>query len=417
MSNSKSVCSFFLFILIIVGFLANAQTTDTVTVIKKEKKVNTFVVPALASNPTAGFMYGIAGIASTRLGPMQTTQISDAMVAIIYTTKKQSINLIKTNIFLKNDSWNLKGDWRVFFSSQPTYGLGTGPQSAKPVGSTGIEYEPGLYGNPISGEQMLGFSYFRFHENALKRIGDTRFFAGPGYQLDYHFNIDDKLLDTLTAQPTITSHYAYCIENGFNPDAYTLSGITLSALYDSRDNTIFPVHGQYAYLSYRYNPEWMGSNKNSSTLWMEYRNYFNLSKSRPRHLIGVWTFASIVTSGDVPYLDLPALGWDQFGKSGRGYTQGRFIGKQLLYGELEYRVPLPTIIKKYPDLLGAVAFVNATTANNTAANIDLFTYVDPGYGIGLRIMTSPKTKANITLDYAWGKYGSKGIYFNFNETF
>lgn len=251
----------------------------------------------------------------------------------------------------------------------------------------------------------------------MKRIGDTRFFTGVGYQLDYHFDINDKLLDTLSEMPTITSHYHYSIDEGFNPEQYILSGLSFNALFDSRDNTVFPVHGQYAYASWRLNPEFMGSDKKSSLLWLEYRNYFNLSKTRPRHLIGIWTYASMVTSGKVGYLDLPALGWDQFGKSGRGYTQGRFVGKQLLYGELEYRVPLPTIIKKLPDLLGAVAFINATTANSTSANIDLFDYVDPGYGIGLRIMTNKKSKANITLDYAWGKYGSQGFYFNFNETF
>lgn len=170
MNNSKLLSAILILLFIQISFLLKAQTTDTLTVvkqdtaatIKKEKKVNMFVVPALASNPSAGFMYGIAGIASTRLGPLTTTQLSDAMVAIIFTTKNQSINLFKSNVFLKDDSWNLKGDWRLFFSSQKTYGLGTGPQSAKPVGSTGIEYEPGLYSNPIYGEQMLEFSFIRF---------------------------------------------------------------------------------------------------------------------------------------------------------------------------------------------------------------------------------------------------------------
>jgi len=32
------------------------------------------------------------------------------------------------------------GDWRFFITSQPTFGLGTGPQSAKLLG-TGIEYD------------------------------------------------------------------------------------------------------------------------------------------------------------------------------------------------------------------------------------------------------------------------------------
>ena len=395
---------------------------------KKDKKVNAFIVPALASNPTAGFMYGISGIVNSRLGPAETTQLSDGMVAIIYTTKKQSMNLIKTNVFLKNDSWNLKGDWRLFFSSQPTFGLGTGPQSAKLV-SSGIEISEGVFSKPVPDEQMMEFSYIRFHEAAMKRLGNTRFFAGLGLHYDYHYDISDHLLDLNDTNPSITSHYAYSKEMGFNPEKYTLFGLSLNGLYDNRDNPVNPYHGRYAYVSWRFNPEFMGSDKNSSILWLEYRDYFNLSKKRPRHMIAMWTYASLVTGGKVPYMDLPALGWDQFGKSGRGYLQGRFRGKELIYGELEYRVPLPAIIKKNPDLFGAVAFVNATTAsnnfnfstNNTQVNgyneIKLFDYINPGYGIGLRVMVMKKSRANLTLDYAWGDYGSQGFYFNFNETF
>ena len=47
----------------------------------------------------------------------------------------------------------------------------------------------------------------------------------------------------------------------------------------------------------------------------------------------------------------------------------------------------------------------------------MFKYVDTGAGIGLRVMVIKKTRANLTHEYAWGKYGSQGFYFNFNETF
>lgn len=184
---------------------------------KKEKKVFPMILPAIASNPTSGLMYGVAASVTWYMGPPEFTHLSESMASIIYTTKKQSINLIKSNVVLKNDSWILKGDWRVFFSSAPTYGLGTGPQSAKPVG-TGIEYQDNIFSEPIPDAQMMEYNLIRFHETVMKRIGDGRFFVGLGYHLDYHYDIKDNLLDLDTNPPVITSHYAYSINYGFDPE-------------------------------------------------------------------------------------------------------------------------------------------------------------------------------------------------------
>jgi hypothetical protein len=147
-------------------------------------------------------------------------------------------------------------------------------------------------------------------------------------------------------------------------------------------------------------------------LWVEYRDYIHLNKERPRHLIGFWLYGNFVTSGYVPYMDLPAIGWDQFGRSGRAYTQGRFRGKHLIYNEVEYRVPL----QRKKDTFGAVVFVNGTTASSFTG-IDLYEYLDIGYGIGLRVMIDKKSRANVNIDYAWGNYGAQGFYFGINEVF
>jgi len=115
----------------------------------------------------------------------------------------------------------------------------------------------------------------------------------------------------------------------------------------------------------------------------------------------------------VPYLDLPAVGWDQFGRSGRAYPQGRFRGQDINYFEAEYRVPL----QKNKDTFGAVAFVNGTTASNRDAGQGLYEYVNPGAGVGLRIMINKAARTNLALDYAWGSYGASGFYLSVNEAF
>ncbi|WP_319500382.1 BamA/TamA family outer membrane protein [uncultured Draconibacterium sp.] len=379
---------------------------------KSEKNLSIVPLPAIAYNPGNGWLLGVAPGASWFMGNPEKTSISSGLGTLIYTTKKQFLFTAKTNIFLDGDSWNLMGDWRYFITSQPTYGLGTGPQSGKPVG-TGIEYADGLFSSPISDAQMMDFNYLRFHETVLKRMGDTRYFLGVGYHLDMHSKIEDNLLDLGAEEPVLTSHYTYQTISGLPTDKYTLSGISLNALLDSRDNAVNPYSGRYVFANIRINPKFLGSTKSSSLLWLEYRDYLHLDKDRPRHLIGFWTYGSFVTSGKVPYLDLPAVGWDQFGRSGRAYTQGRFRGEDLIYGEVEYRFPL----QKTKETFGGVIFVNSTTASNRNADINLFKYLDYGYGAGLRVMINKKSRANLSIDYAFGKYGAQGFYFGINEVF
>ena len=402
-------------VLLIICRTAHSQTDSSEAKDSDDKLVKelSFVpLPVIAANPAAGWMFGVAPSASWMMGPNTTTHRSSMVSSVIYTTKKQFLFFIKSNVFTKDDKWNLLGDWRYFATSQPTFGLGTGPSSAN-LASSGIEYDDGKLSNGIDGAQMMEFNYVRFHETFLRRINDTRFFAGLGYHLDYHYNINDQLLDLDSVPPTITSHYGYSAKYGFDPESYVLSGISLNAIYDSRDNAINPYAGRYAFVSLRVNPEFLGSDKSSSLLWLEYRDYYHISKERPRHLIGAWVYGNFVTSGDVPYMDLPAVGWDQFGRSGRAYPQGRFRGQNIMYGEVEYRVPL----QKNKETFGAVVFLNGTTASNTDANIGLFDYVDPGYGIGLRIMVDKNARTNITLDYGFGSNGAQGFYLNVNETF
>jgi len=263
---------------------------------------------------------------------------------------------------------------------------------------------------------MMEFKFIRFHETVFKQLSSD-FYLGAGYHMDYHFDISDNLLDTAAATPVLTSHYLYNKKYEFDNGKYTLSGISLNVLYDSRDNAANTFNGRYALATFRINPSFLGSTRNSTSLWLEYRDYIHLSKKpQPNHMLAIWLYGHFQTSGATPYLDLPALGGDQFGRSGRAYTQGRFRGQNLMYSELEYRIKILGT-KKNPDFLGAVAFVNATTASNVDANIKLFEYLEPGHGMGLRFMLSQQSRTNVTLDYAWGSYGSRGMFLSVNETF
>jgi hypothetical protein len=112
-------------------------------------------------------------------------------------------------------------------------------------------------------------------------------------------------------------------------------------------------------------------------------------------------------------MNLPAIGWDMFSRSGRAYTSGRFRGEDLVYTEAEYRFPL----QKNKETWGGVLFTNMATASSRTDGTALFQYVNLAFGGGLRYMLNKKNRSNINADYGWGLNGSRGFFLNLNEVF
>jgi hypothetical protein len=63
-----------------------------------------------------------------------------------------------------------------------------------------------------------------------------------------------------------------------------------------------------------------------------------------------------------------------------------------------------------------VVFVNATTTDYPLKGVDLFEYVQPAVGFGIRVMVNKHFRTNINLDFAIGN-NSQGFYFSGQETF
>jgi hypothetical protein len=159
----------------------------------------------------------------------------------------------------------------------------------------------------------------------------------------------------------------------------------------------------------------MGSDKASSMIWVEYRDYINIGHNH-HNILGFWAYGNFVTSGVVPFLDLPACGNDQFTRGGEPYINGRFKGEDYIFSEIEYRRHIWGF-KSMPDWLGFAVFVNMNTANSKEDHIPLFKYVAPACGGGLRFNISRDSRSNVCVDYAVGLYGSQGVYVRFNEAF
>jgi len=425
--------NFLLYILVffIVTLTANAQdSTKTKRELRKEKKEakkkepphkGSFYItplPAIGQNPAWGFMYGAVVTGSWYMGDPTTTSISSVTTGLILTTKSQTLFTIKGTSYSEENKWKYDIDWRLLKTSQPTYGLGTGPLSAQ-LASNGFEIDDGVFSKEIDEEQLMNYNFVRLHQIVSKRFGKN-IYLGLGYHYDKFKDVEDNLLDLDPedgSEPVITNYYAYNHKYGFDQDKSTLSGVSLNATFDTRDNINNTYSGRYATASFHMNPEFLGSDQSSSTLWLEYRDYFDFSEKKDhKNIFALWWFGNFNTSGTLPYMDLPALGYDQMSNSGRGYAQGRFRGEHLMYTEFEYRRMLLGR-KDNPDFFGMAVFANATTASGKDSDINLFQYIDPAIGAGLRFMVEKQSRTTLAVDFAIGKYGAKAFYLALNQAF
>jgi outer membrane protein assembly factor BamA len=169
--------------------------------------------------------------------------------------------------------------------------------------------------------------------------------------------------------------------------------------------------GIYANASWIGGFKFLGNDNHVNSFQFEFRGYRSLSKSRPRHLIGFWALGDFTKVGQLPYLILPATAYDQRSRSGRGYTQGRFRGPNMIYTEAEYRFPLGP-----NGVVGGVVFLNGTTTDNPKLNLQLFESIKAGYGAGLRIMVDKRSRTNLAVDVGFGQK-SFGFYLAASEAF
>jgi hypothetical protein len=380
-------------------------------------KLMLIAVPAVGANPALGAFYGLAATGAMFLGSPDNTSISSLSASVLLTTKGQFIASLRGTIMTPGNGWEILTDIRYSDFSESTYGLGS--DNLHPVQESWIVGGSETAGLP--GAQPMAFQQIRVHVVPMKELID-HLYAGIGIHYDFHEAIKDLSLDLTAANPVITSHYGYSILNGINPSNYTTAGASLNVVYDSRDHVVSPYRGTFIQLSHRFNSKFQGSAADSQWLYAEVRHFVTISKTIPRHVLGFWGIGQFVTSGRVPYLDLPASGYDMRNRIGRGYVSGRFRGPSWVTLESEYRFPITK-----NGLFGGVLFANVTSTSRDAlvyapGNINepklgLFESAKPAAGFGARIMLNRTGRLNIAMDMAFGQNGSKGFYFAVGETF
>lgn len=346
----------------------------------KGKKVYYSLLP-FGTLPSGGTALVTTTQAGFYLGNRKTTYLSNITFSPSTNFNGQFNVPFYANIWSAENAWNYQGQLRYSYIPQDTWGLGGDPGNTKNL--------------------RIDYSYIRLYANALKKI-TPYFFAGLGYNLDYHVNIspsdDTSSLQQFTNYKFGTASHSNSIS----------SGITFNLLFDTRVNSVNPLPGFYANVIFRSNPSFLCSDQGWYSLYADTRKYITLS-GKGQNVLAFWTYVWTTLGSAAPYLTLPAIGWDAEQKSGRGIYSRRYTGNTLLYFETEYRRDITA-----NGLFGFVVFANVNSV--TEPGTRQFAYLHPAAGAGVRIKFNKKSATNVGIDFGFSK-GYSGIYFNLGEAF
>ncbi len=346
----------------------------------KAKKYYATILPAAGYSSATHLAVALNSQVSFNTDTAATQKGSSISSSLTYTQLKQFLFPIAADIFSKKNKFNYIIDYRFLKYPTATYGIGARTKE--------------------SAIDSLNYNYIKLHQSILKKIY-KELYAGIGFYYDYFWNIAE-----LSPRPgVITSFQKYT--GGASKE--TASGIAFRVLYDSRINQVNPTNGLFANVIARPNFTFLGSDANWTSLQIDFRKYLHLFGSK--NTLALWTYDWFTLGNNkAPYLLLPSTGWDDQYNTGRGYAQGRFRAKDMVYAEAEYRFQIT-----HNGLLGGVVFANIESFSKSVGT--QLNVIAPAVGTGLRIKFNKHSDSNLCIDFGFGQNGSYGLYLNLGEVF
>lgn len=323
----------------------------------KVKKIEFSPIPYISYDRTMGGVFGALPMIMYRTSAKDTiSPKSISGLAAVYTTNDSWGGFAFNKLYFKEDKYRMilvagKGNFNSQFFSEDLNAY--------------LNYNSDTF-------------YFKLE---LQRLIFKHFYGGINYQFLDRSTIVD--LDGATAE----------IDN------LNIFGLIFS--YDTRDSVYYPITGFLSELKIDSAPEYFGNDESFNKFTFNYNKYFALKNQRD--IIAARAYTGIGL-GDLSFNQ-------QFVVSGtdiRGYTQGRYRGKQIVALQGEYRF-------NPWEKMGIVGFTGIATVFNGDNESDNGVIL-PSIGAGFRYAAFPKNKMNVGLEAAVGK-GDWGIYFRIGEVF
>lgn len=294
-----------------------------------------------------------------------TSRPSTISPTLIYTQKKQIISTIGVDLW-EDDKYNVTGSGGYIKFPDTFYGIGT---------NTSVDMAEDY-------TQRIFFLGLGFQKQVRRD-----FYLGVNYQFG-HGKMMEVERDGLLASGNISGS-----EGG------VVSGAGVSVNLDTRNNLFYPTAGGIYGFSITFYRRVLGSDFDFIQYGLGLRKYVSLFSAHVLAFQGVMA----IRTGDPPFQVLSQLGGIL-----RGYTSNRYIDKNLLAAQVEYRMPVWW-------RFGLVGFAGFGDVASKITDFEPARFKH-SVGWGIRYLFSRDESINLRVDFGYGK-DSSAFYINYFEAF
>jgi hypothetical protein len=379
------------FAVFLAGTLAAQEPArrDSVPADEKGFLITPFIAPGYT--PEMGGLLTLGALMSFRTSPIfkqgsqELVQRSTITVNGSYSTTKAINANVKLSTYMRGDQLRLFVDFAYKDMPDEYWGVG---------------YEAGQAPESDSTTSYQRSSWVIFPK-MLWRLTPT---IMAGAALDFNSTTATDVSPGMAEDP----YYQAFGATNFN------SGTGVVFQFDSRDIAANAWRGVYLNAQALFYGTTLGGDNTYQVYDIDYRQYRQLG--RPGKTLA-WTVRTRSSHGDVPWAELSQLGSST---DLRGYRQGRYRDKTMLYGIVEYRHQFTNT--KRPDGLsrhGVVAWVGGGSVGEDLGDLD---HLLPNWGVGYRFEVQPRMSVRVDIGFGKEFYSSgdayePAVYFNFTEAF
>jgi hypothetical protein len=351
-------------------FYPNSQAVARDSSIYEQKFI---LAPVMSYSPETNFSFGTGAKYLFKFnGSGEETRVSNMPITAQYTLNSQFFFYSGFEIFTNQEKWVIEGN--LLFQNYPRLYYGMGSDT------------------PDSAEEQYNYNQFLIEPIFLKQMFHRYLFIGAGFRYNHIYNTDIEADGLIAANRP----------DGF--DGSTSVGAEAALLYDSRSNILNAQDGWYFEFTRGQYGEVLGGTNNFNLTRFDLRHYIDVSPENNDVL--AFQFAGRLSRGDLPFSEFSFFGSSEIM---RGYREGRFVDRDMLVTQVEYR-------KNFEDSRwGLVGFAGTGDVYNKVEEFQ-FKNLKPNYGFGARFMIDKKENLNLRFDVGFGR-GTNSFYLGIAEAF